>query len=264
MKKRLANAFLCTGRGILCSGSVMLVVALSTGLTSCASLPQDATERAEVLRLNDPLEPANRQVYEFNRALRTALINPLAEAYNSPDFRTVSVPLSNFLQNLRSPMVFANDLAQGRPCAAGVTLQRFVVNSTAGVAGIFDIAASEAGLNGHENSVAQTFAVWGIPEGSYLMLPVLGPLNVRGLAGLGVEYYFDPIDRALSTTGISHVNKVRTGLEIFDVQAGAVGDIAKLERSSLDGYAALRSAARQNEMRQFKETPCPLSQPNAN
>ncbi|MFM9939379.1 MAG: VacJ family lipoprotein [Hyphomicrobiaceae bacterium] len=239
--------------------NVAVFTALTMGLASCSSLPTDPVARTEVLRLNDPFEPANRQIYEFNRAFRETVVGPLADAYNSPGFSTVSVPLSNVLQNLRAPMVFANDLAQGRPCAAGVTLQRFLINSTVGVAGTFDVADSKANLKGHENSVAQTFASWGVPEGSYLMLPVLGPSNVRGLAGLGVEYFFDPVDRVLSSTGIPRINKARTGLELFDAQAGAAADLARLERSSLDGYAALRSAARQNEARQFGEPPtCPL------
>lgn len=258
----------CVG---LMSGSrtvaaTLVVVTVSVMLASCATLPEDAEERAEVQKLNDPLEPANRRVYEFNRAFAATVLRPFVDAYNSAEMRPISEPFSNVLHNLRSPLIFANDFAQGRLCAAGQTLQRFLLNSTIGVAGLYDFAGREAGIMRHENSVAQTLSVWGVPEGSYLVLPLLGPSNVRGATGLGVEFLLDPTDLAFSALGFSNLIIVRTVAEVFDDQANSLGDLDKLEKSSLDGYAALRSAYRQHEADQFSESDCterPLRQVTA-
>lgn len=236
--------------------STLVVAAASVMLVSCATLPEDPVERADVLSLNDPLEPTNRRVYAFNRSLETNILRPLSDAYNSAEMRPVREPFSNALHNLRSPLIFVNDLAQGRVCAAGLTLQRFLLNSTIGIAGLHDFAEREAGIKAHENSVAQTLAVWGVPAGSYLVLPLLGPSNVRGATGIGIEFFLDPTDLAFSALGFSDLVIARSVADVFDDQASAIDDLDKLEKSSLDGYAALRSAFRQNEIDRFNESVC--------
>jgi phospholipid-binding lipoprotein MlaA len=224
-------------------------------LSGCASLPTDPAERAEVLKLNDPLEPANREVFAFNTAVWTAFA-PITKAYNDAGIAPVRSVLSNFLGNLREPLVFANDLAQGKECAAGATLRRFMVNSTLGVGGVFDVAKRN-GIEAHDNDIGLTLGVWGVPEGPYLMLPVLGPSSARDATGQAAEYFADPTDLVLENQGWHTAVYVRTGLDAFDQQAASLPDLIKLQRTSLDGYAALRSAYRQNVTEQINDDFCP-------
>ena len=233
------------------------VVLLSIfGLSACATLPSDPTARAEVELLNDPLEPANREVYAFNTEVRRAL-QPLTAAVTAGGALTpIWLGVHNVLVNLREPLVFANDLVQGRDCAAGASLRRFMVNSTLGVGGLIDVAKAH-GVEAHDNDVGQTLAVWGVPAGPYLVLPGLGPSDVRGAAGIAAEYFIDPVDIALQRAGASAVIWPIAGLDIIDRQFDAAPDLDKLERTSLDGYAALRSAYRQNLDDAVNDDKCP-------
>jgi phospholipid-binding lipoprotein MlaA len=155
----------------------------------------------------------------------------------------------NILTNLRSPIVLANDLLQGEWERAGTTTGRFVVNSTIGVGGIGD-PASDFGLTYHNEDFGQTLAVWGVPEGPFLMLPVLGPSNPRDASGLAVDSaVLDPIG-LLNTIGaepnlLSTLSYIRLGLTAIDARAQNVEELDDLRKSSLDYYAAIRSLYRQ-------------------
>lgn len=232
-------------------------------LTACAATPdsQPADPYAPIAdaQPNDPAEALNRPIYRFNRFLRRKVISKVARLYNSPEFAPVRVPLSNVLGNLQAPLVFLNDLAQGRVCAASVTLSRFMVNSTFGLGGAMDLARDRGGLEGHSNSIAQTLAVWGVPEGPYLVLPILGPGNLRSVTGLGAELLLDPVDQVFAGAGIAEMSLPRDGLGFFDDQASIVADLEKLDSTSVDGYAALRSAFRQTEAGFGTAPECPAA-----
>ncbi|MEM9740095.1 MAG: VacJ family lipoprotein [Pseudomonadota bacterium] len=163
-----------------------LLMTFSVG--ACSTTP--ATSSGEVY---DPLEPLNRRVFAFNEAADKAVIGPTARAYETvtPGFFRVGV--SNFLSNLSSPVVFANDILQGEPKRAGDTLFRFLVNSTFGVAGIMDPAEHELGRPGHSEDFGQTLATWGVPEGPFVVLPILGPSNARDGVGSVVDIFLDPL-----------------------------------------------------------------------
>lgn len=244
------------GRSLPKAGASLIAVGCLLLLSACATLPSDPVERAEVLKLNDPFEPVNRTVYEFNTALWSTVVAPVSLAYNSGEFTPIRTVLNNFLVNLREPMVFANDVAQGKDCAAGATLRRFMVNSTLGVGGIFDVAKRN-GIEAHDNDFGLTLGVWGVPEGPYLMLPVLGPSNARDVAGQAAEYFADPTDLVLSNQGWDTAIYVRSGLDTFQKQAEVQPDLVKLQRTSLDSYAALRSAYRQDQTEEINGEYCP-------
>ena len=169
----------------------MLGLALLAG---CATPP--ASNDPEALEAykeaNDPLEPMNRYFFELNYAADELLFKPLAGWYYValPNFAQDGV--RNALRNVRSPVVLANDLFQGETDRAGVTVERFLVNSTMGVGGLFDIA-SRIGLDYHDEDFGQTLAVAGVGEGPYLMLPLLGPSNPRDAVGRAVDMLFDPL-----------------------------------------------------------------------
>ena len=140
---------------------------------------------------NDPLEKTNRAVFDFNNQVDKIVLVPVSNAYRAALPEPVRDSIHSVLQNLNEPIIFANDVLQARPDLASTTLARFVVNSTVGIGGIFDVA-SKANLPFHSNDLGVTFAVWGFGEGPYLMLPILGPSNVRDAIGEGGDAYGDP------------------------------------------------------------------------
>jgi phospholipid-binding lipoprotein MlaA len=230
------------------------MVPMVAALAACATHAPGL--QAGVEEINDPLEPINREIYRFNTQVRRAL-EPVRQATATGGvLAPIWLGIHNVLSNLREPLVFANDLAQGRECAAGASLRRFMVNSTLGVGGIFDVAKSY-GVDAHDNNVGRTLATLGMPEGPYLVLPVLGPSDLRGTAGMAAEYVADPINIGLRSGGASVAHWPITGLDVTDKNFEAAPDLEKLERTSLDGYAALRSAYRQYEAKELKGDGCP-------
>ena len=225
----------------------------TTALDACAPFMSDANALTDTEQLNDPLEPVNREVYAFNTEVRHAL-TPVAE--QAGVLAPIWLGVHNVLVNLREPLVFSNDLLQGRDCAAGASLRRFMVNSTIGVVGIFDVG-KQLGVEAHDNDFGQTLAVWGLPAGPFLMLPALGPSDLRGTTGMTVEYFVDPVDVAFGRAGRLAPNWPPTVADLADRQIEAASDLDKLERTSLDGYAALRSAYRQNLDEAIGDDKCP-------
>src|SRR3990172_4959432 len=134
----------------------------------------------------DPLEGFNRAMYTFNDKLDRYVLKPLAKGYRAITPAPVSKSISNFFSNLHDPAIMLNNLIQGKPKQAASDLGRVLVNSTIGIAGLFDVA-SKMGLEKHNEDFGQTLAVWGVGDGPYLVLPFFGPSNVRDGAALPVE-----------------------------------------------------------------------------
>lgn len=186
--------------------------------------------------INDPLEGFNRAVFFVNDGLDSILIRPIAYVYGNlvPPF--VKRLVSNFFGNLNEPVVFANDLLQLEFEDAGTVAARFLVNSTVGLAGLFDVA-SEIGLPPHEADFGQTLHAYGVGPGPYLVLPLLGPSNLRDSAGLAVDTLLNPftwlLEREENLTIAAGQGLVRREELLAALDA--------LRESSVDYYAALRS-----------------------
>ncbi|WP_244559373.1 MULTISPECIES: VacJ family lipoprotein [unclassified Azospirillum] len=193
---------------------------------------------------NDPLEGFNRAVFWFNDGVDTVLIRPLAVAYKAVVPAPARTGVRNVMRNLRSPLDFANQLLQGDVGGAGTVLGRFVINTTVGLGGLIDVAA-ENGLDYEYESLDQTLAVWGVPEGPYLVLPLLGPSSVRDAVGLSGEAYADPVTNWAQNTDRDWIVYTRTGLVGLDTRAELLEPLDDLKRNSLDYYAAMRSLYRQ-------------------
>ena len=193
---------------------------------------------------NDPIEPLNRKVFAFDLALDRAFIKPAAEAYRAvlPEF--LRERIHAVLGNLKEPLVFVNDVLQGRGTAAGITGKRFVVNSTVGLAGLFD-RASGLGLARQSGDFGQTLHAWGAGEGPYLVLPLFGPSNLRDAVGLGIDTYASPTGR-IGSAGVRRDASIAiTIADGLDLRSRNIETLDELEKSSIDFYAYLRSVTRQ-------------------
>lgn len=203
---------------------------------------------------NDPIEPVNRAVFEFNRILDGLLLEPAAIMYRAATPRFVRTGVENFLFNLRTPVVLANDLLQGEFGRAEKTLGRFMLNTIVGVGGLIDVGGWAGMPERHDEDFGQTLAVYGMGAGPYLMVPLLGPSNPRDLAGRVVDLVFDP----LFFLAPADVNYSRFGTEVVSFRERNIETIDEFERSSLDLYAATRTLVRQlraNEIRNGAPAP---------
>jgi phospholipid-binding lipoprotein MlaA len=158
----------------------------------------------------------------------------------------------NVLTNLGNPVALANDMLQGKPRRAGDTAMRLVVNTTIGVAGIFDVA-TDWGWPAHDSDAGMTFAIWGIPEGVYLYLPVLGPSNPRDAVGFGVDYAMDPLTWIGKGTVVDDLGYSRLGLSALDTRERFLDQLDHIKQEALDPYATIRSLARQHRQSQIDD-----------
>ncbi|WP_431281190.1 MlaA family lipoprotein [Humitalea sp. 24SJ18S-53] len=215
-------------------------------LAGCATRPpaSDPEALAEFRETNDPMEPLNRAMYQVNEALDVLAIRPAAEAYRiflPPEART---GIRNVISNLRSPIIALNDALQGEGQRFGTTIGRFLLNSTLGVGGIFEVATS-FGLPPHSEDFGQTLAVRGAVEGPYMFLPVLGPSNPRDLFGAGIDLALNPLTWLTGNEVVNAALYARTGLGILDTRESLLEPLDALKQGSLDPYASLRAAYRQ-------------------
>jgi phospholipid-binding lipoprotein MlaA len=193
-------------------------------------------------------------VFEFNRELDGLFLEPAAIMYRAAAPQFVRDGVSNFLANLRTPVVLANDLLQGEFKRAELTLGRFMLNTILGVGGLIDVGARVGMPDRHYEDFGQTLAIYGMDEGPYLMLPLLGPSNPRDAAGRVVDLLFDPLF-FLAPTDVSFG---RVGADALTFREQNLETIDELERSSLDLYAATRTLVRQlraNEIRNGAPAP---------
>lgn len=192
---------------------------------------------------NDPLEELNRYFFEVNLLLDDLLLKPVAKGYRTVVPKPGRKAVTNFLNNLDSPVILANDVLQGEAGRAGTTVARFGINTTLGVGGLFDPAKS-FGLVRHGEDFGQTLAVHGVGEGPYLMLPLLGPSPPRDLTGRAVDVLFDP----LTWTGWEYkeeASAAKLALGIIDTRERNLDTFDEIERTSIDFYAQVRSLYRQ-------------------
>ncbi|PKU22516.1 VacJ family lipoprotein [Telmatospirillum siberiense] len=235
------------------ASSILEKIALRAGVTAIAALligcatppPADDPEaQAEFDQINDPLEPANRVIFSVNEGIDDYFLRPVAVGYRAvvPSFGRDRI--SDFLDNLKSPVYLVNDLLQGNFTMAGSTVGRFALNSSFGVLGIMDVA-EPMGLPGHSADFGETLGVWGIGEGPYLVLPLFGPSNPRDTVGMVADSYTDPLDYYLQTGGRHWAYWTRLGLTAISQREAYLDSLDDVKRTSLDYYSTLRSLYRQ-------------------
>ncbi|MBM3344836.1 MAG: VacJ family lipoprotein [Betaproteobacteria bacterium] len=185
----------------------------------------------------DPFEPVNRAVYKFNDGVDTVLFRPLAQGYRAVLPQFVRTSVSNFFSNINDVLVCLNNLLQGKPTAAYADLGRFLMNSTLGLGGLFDIA-TPLGVEKNNEDFGQTLGRWGVGGGPYLVLPFLGPSNIRDTVGRAVDSYGDPL---------RYMNDIRwrnslVGTRFVNQRAELLDTTTILETAALDEYLFVRDA----------------------
>jgi phospholipid-binding lipoprotein MlaA len=224
-------------------------------LSGCATPPpaSDADALAEYNETNDPFEPANRKIYAFNDNLDTYLIRPLAVAYRAAIPQVVRSHTHNVLANLGMPVQLFNDMFEAKPRRAGDSLMRFVVNSTLGVGGIFEVA-TDLGYPDHDSDGATTLAIYGFSSGPYLYLPVFGPSSPRDGIGMGLDALVNPFTWVGHGNVDKYLGYARFGIGALDTRANLLDDLDKITSQALDPYATIRSLYRQHRESQIEDT----------
>ncbi len=233
---------------------LIVLLAALTLVAGCASQPKPAADTwsangnqdiEEVDEENDPLELFNRFAFSFNLALDTFIFKPGAATYRFLLPAEVRDSVRNALRNLSTPVVLANDLLQGELERAETTLVRFLVNSTAGLLGLFDVAA-DWGYPYHDEDFGQTLAVHGVSEGFYLVLPIFGPSNPRDGIGILVDTFLDPLTYVARNNDAEEYLFARTAIAGIDLRSRNIEALDDLKRDSIDFYARIRSLYRQS------------------
>ena len=232
-------------------------------LNGCATRPNDndAENLTEFQENNDPFEPTNRKIFAFNDFFDTYLLYPSAVRYrdNIPEF--VRNRISDFLANLKAPVVVTNDILEGNVSTASETTARFLLNTSFGVFGIMDVA-EPMGIPKHEADLGETFAVWGSPDGPYLVLPFFGPSNMRDMVGIAVSSFADPLDQYLQINKLNYISYGRFALGGVSMRANYIDAIDDIKRTSLDYYSAMRSLYRQRRTAQIQNSINRISEPS--
>jgi phospholipid-binding lipoprotein MlaA len=227
------------------NAALLMAAVLTLGLGACATPPTDPAERAEFDKTNDPLEPLNRDILDFNLWVDRNALKPIAQGYVAVIPEAGRNGIRHFLDNLGEPIVFANNLLQGEFKRAHDTFARFLTNTTFGLGGILDVA-TKAGLEKQTGDFGQTLYSWGVGDGPYLVLPILGPSNPRDAVGLGVDAYADPWDRLAANFHYWYLGLVRGAVDGIDMRARNLDTLDELQKNAIDFYAELRTVFRQN------------------
>lgn len=235
--------------------AILAALVATTMLGGCATRPAEPDELASYRERNDPFEPFNRAVFKFNDVVDRAVLRPVAIGYRAVLPSGVRAGIRNFLDNLETPAILVNSLLQGEWERASDTTGRFMANTILGLGGLIDVA-SDAGIPKHDEDFGQTLAVWGVAPGPYVVLPLLGPSTFRDTVGKGGDAMIDPFG-ILGGADLLYGEYedegpwVRLAVDTVDWRARNLDTLDELRRSSLDFYAAVRSAYRQRRAAQI-------------
>ncbi len=218
---------------------------LIVGMAALALLSSGCATRSPYQDASDPLEPVNRAIYSFNDYFDRGVARPVARGYVRvvPDFARTGV--RNFFHNLLEPVTIVNAALQGKAHQTVSDTLRFGFNSLFGVFGVFDVSTGW-GLPRHREDFGQTFATWGFGEGWYLVLPFLGPSNVRDGVGLIPASYVQPVPYL---TDDPYVRWGAYGLYYISQRADLLSASNVLDAAAIDAYLQVREAYRQKRWR---------------
>lgn len=227
------------------AGRFLIWGILAASLAACSGgTPRAASPDG----INDPYETQNRKVHAFNRGLDRALVRPAAVGYSTVLPDEIEDSIGNFASNLGEPSVLINSLLQGDFRGAGLSTMRFLANSTIGLLGFFD-PAGEFKLPEHDTDFGETLHVWGVGEGAYLELPVLGPSTTRAATGIVVDLFTNPLGYVLDEPE-RYYGTVAGAASGLSTRGRFTDTVDSILYESADSYAQARLIYLQN--RRFK------------
>jgi len=219
------------------------------GMEAFEELEEELSQKQKQESIPDPLEPVNRFMFGVNDVLYFWVVKPIAETYAKIAPKPVRLGISNFFHNAGTPSRLVNCLLQGKNAAAGTEVQRFVVNTTAGVLGFGDPAQDRWGLKPAEEDLGQTLAVYGLDNGFYFVWPFLGPSTARDSLGMLGDQFMNPV-RYIEPREVSiALSAVRAA------NAGSfhLGEYEAFKAAAVDPYVAMREAYVQYRNRQIRD-----------
>ena len=216
---------------------VIGIVALALLTGGCAA--PEATETTDATQVSDPLEGMNRFFFDINQRLDRNAGKPVAAAYKEDVPQRVRGSLHNVLDNLGGPVNVANDLLEVQFTNAGIAAGRFLVNTTIGLAGIFDVA-TDWGLPERNRDFGETMGSYGVPPGPYLVLPLRGSTDVRDFAGNYLDGFVTPL-HFVRYDGSNYVGLMKSTLGSMDNRSANLVTYEDIERASVDYYATMRT-----------------------
>jgi phospholipid-binding lipoprotein MlaA len=215
----------------------------------------DEASEKPAATIADPWEPFNRAMHTFNDRLYFWLFKPVAQGYNMVVPEPARVSVSNFFSNLRAPVRLVNCVLQVNPIGAATELFRFMINSTVGIAGLFDPAGGEEiNLKRQDVDLGQTLGVWGMGQGIYIVWPIIGPSSSRDTAGIVGDYFLYPIsylDPLYVWAGVR-------GYEALNEVSLRIGDYEAITEAAIDPYIAFRDAFVQYRLKKVEGQPAPF------
>ena len=229
---------------------VVWVLALALMAAGCATTMRDEDGHATI---SDPFESVNRFFFDLNQRLDRNAGRPAANAYRETVPGTVRVSVNNVLDNLGGPVTVANSLLQVRLESAGIAAGRFLVNTTVGVAGIYDVA-TDWGMPGRNRDFGETMGTYGVPPGPYLVLPFRGSTDVLDFAGNYIDGYATPL-RYVRYEGRNYVGLMKSTLGSMDNRATNIVTLRDIERASVDYYATMRTLYLERRARLIEDRP---------
>ena len=233
---KLLNATTCS----------LLAGALALSVIAPVAADDDDYDYEAEYRDPDPWEPMNRVIFRFNDTLDTYALKPVAKGYDRVMPQFLNDGVTNVFNNLGEPKNLINNTLQGKLHDAGIDLARFLMNTTVGVVGVFDVA-TRMGLQRNDEDFGQTLGAWGVQSGPYVMLPLFGPSTVRDGSAFALEGY-----TVYNYADMDHVRTRNTavGLDIVDTRAGLLSQ-ERLIRG--DKYRFIRNAWLQNREYKVKD-----------
>lgn len=223
------------------SRPIWIAVVLCAGLSACTA-PNGYVVGPE--GINDPYEAQNRKVHALNRSLDRNIVRPAGKGYASVLPDEVEDSVGNFSENLDRPSQVVNAVLQGDLAGAGISTGRFLINSVLGIGGLFDVA-TDFGVVDHDTDFGETLHVWGVPEGAYVELPVLGPSTQRDAVGTVVDLFTNPLRYTLDAPEENYGTAASIASRVGD--RGRFADaIDSILYGSADSYAQARLIYLQN------------------
>ena len=210
---------------------------------------EESTEEEEAPQIADPLSPWNKGMYYFNDKFYFWLLKPVTQGYSAVFPEGMRLAVSNFYQNIATPIRFVNNLLQLKMKSAGNELICFFVNTTFGVGGLGDFAKDKMDIKRHNEDTGQTFGHYGIGHGFYIVWPILGPLSLRDSIGFVGDLFLYPV---------SYINPIETAVGVeahneVNETSFHIGEYEDLKKSAIDPYISIRDAYVQNRQKKVEE-----------